>query len=137
MARSVGWLSLAVTTTQAYVLPTCVPNARLAARRCSDTCMAAYGDAPPYAEYMAKQRRAEANAEEVAKHQWLSNLDTPTWGEAKEALEPMATRVLEHGFWEWWDFHGRPRGSDKFHGSAGVLGKAIEDLQAALLGAAV
>ena len=53
--------------------------------------------------------------------------------EAADAVAPMAARVLGHGghFYEWYDFHGQPQGSGKFHGSAGVLGKAIKDLQEA------
>ena len=52
--------------------------------------------------------------------------------EAAAALEPMATRVLRHGgFFERYGFDGAPHGSAKFHGSAGVLGKAIEALQRA------
>ena len=53
--------------------------------------------------------------------------------EAAEALQPMAARVEAHGgFYEWYDFHGRPKGSSKFHGSAGELGRAITELLGAL-----
>ena len=52
--------------------------------------------------------------------------------EARAALEPMAARVVRHGgFFEWYAFDGSPQGSKTFHGSAGVLGKAIEALLAA------
>jgi hypothetical protein len=51
--------------------------------------------------------------------------------EAYRTLQPMAERVLRVGdFHEWWSLDNQPRGSGKFRGSAGVLGKAIEMLQA-------
>jgi len=52
--------------------------------------------------------------------------------EAEAALKPIVDRVVQHdGFWEWWEFDGTPSGSDKFHGAAGVIGSAIEELKAA------
>jgi len=46
-------------------------------------------------------------------------------------LRPMAERVLRAGnFHEWWTPDNQPRGSAQFRGSAGVLGRAIEMLQA-------
>lgn len=49
--------------------------------------------------------------------------------EAEAALQPMVDRVVAHGgFFEWWDRSGRPSGSAKFHGAAGVLAKAVEDV---------
>jgi hypothetical protein len=49
---------------------------------------------------------------------------------AMTALDPMLTRVIANGdFNEWYDQQNRPMGSWKFHGSAGVLGKAIKMLQ--------
>mmetsp|Transcript_14330 Transcript_14330/g.16644 ORF Transcript_14330/g.16644 Transcript_14330/m.16644 type:complete len:253 (+) Transcript_14330:3-761(+) len=53
--------------------------------------------------------------------------------EARKALKPMVDRVVEHGmFYEWWSvLNGQPKGSKNFRGSAGVLTKAIRDLQAA------
>ena len=61
-------------------------------------------------------------------------------GEARATIAPMATRVLAHstpgaaGFYEWWGKDGSPQGSNNFHGSAGVLGAAIKDLQRAEAG---
>lgn len=52
--------------------------------------------------------------------------------EAATVLKPMVDRVVQHnGFWEWWSREGRPSGSNKFHGAAGVLGSAILELHAA------
>lgn len=46
-------------------------------------------------------------------------------------LQPMVARVVRVGdFHEWWSREDKPKGSGKFKGSAGVLGKAIEMLQA-------
>ena len=46
-------------------------------------------------------------------------------------LKPMLQRVQYNGgFYEWYTVDNRPRGSGKFRGSAGVLGKAIIMLQA-------
>lgn len=46
-------------------------------------------------------------------------------------LRPMVERVVRAGgFHEWWTPHNQPRGSSDFRGSAGVLGEAIEMLQA-------
>ena len=51
--------------------------------------------------------------------------------EAYRELKPMVHRALEHdGFYEWWSRDNQPRGSGQFRGSAGVLGRAIERLQA-------
>jgi glycogen debranching enzyme len=51
--------------------------------------------------------------------------------EAYRELKPMVHRALEHdGFYEWWTRDNQPRGSGQFRGSAGVLGRAIEMLQA-------
>jgi glycogen debranching enzyme len=51
--------------------------------------------------------------------------------EAYQELKPMVTRVQRAGdFHEWWSLENQPRGSAKFRGSAGVLGRAIEMLQA-------
>jgi len=50
--------------------------------------------------------------------------------EAYTELKPMLDRVEEaNGFHEWWSLKNEPRGSGKFRGSAGVLGKAILMLQ--------
>uniref|UniRef100_A0A0G4FK48 Alpha,alpha-trehalase n=1 Tax=Chromera velia CCMP2878 TaxID=1169474 RepID=A0A0G4FK48_9ALVE len=47
--------------------------------------------------------------------------------EALEALQMMCDRVVKFdGFFEWFDFDGKPSGSAKFKGSAGALGKAVE-----------
>ena len=46
--------------------------------------------------------------------------------EAYDELQPMIDRVLKNErFYEWYDRDGKPRGSDNFKGSAGVLAKAI------------
>ncbi|HEX3624332.1 MAG TPA: amylo-alpha-1,6-glucosidase [Verrucomicrobiae bacterium] len=51
--------------------------------------------------------------------------------EAYHALQPMVERVVRVGdFHEWWSRDNKPKGSGNFRGSAGVLGKAIEMLQA-------
>jgi hypothetical protein len=51
--------------------------------------------------------------------------------EAYLALKPMAARVRKDaGFYEFWSLDNRPRGSGQFRGTAGVLGKAIEELTA-------
>lgn len=51
--------------------------------------------------------------------------------EAYAELEPMASRVIRHnGFYEWWTRDNQPKGSGQFRGSAGVLGRAIQLLQA-------
>jgi len=50
--------------------------------------------------------------------------------EAYRELRPMVERVQRAGdFHEWWSRDNQPRGSAKFRGSAGVLGRAIEMLQ--------
>jgi hypothetical protein len=50
--------------------------------------------------------------------------------EAYQELKPMVTRVQRAGdFHEWWSLDNQPRGSAKFRGSAGVLGRAIEMLR--------
>ena len=51
--------------------------------------------------------------------------------EAYEGISPMLERVIKHnGFYEWWTPSGEPKGSGKFRGSAGVLWKAIDMLNA-------
>ncbi len=51
--------------------------------------------------------------------------------EAYRDIQPMTQRVVRVGdFHEWWSRDNQPKGSGKFKGSAGVLGKAIEMLQA-------
>ena len=51
--------------------------------------------------------------------------------EAREALNPMLRRVVQHnGFWEWWTRDNQPAGSGDFRGSAGVLWSAITALDA-------
>ena len=51
--------------------------------------------------------------------------------EAYRDLQPMVERVKRTGdFNEWWTRDNRPVGSRHFRGSAGVLGEAIEMLQA-------
>lgn len=51
--------------------------------------------------------------------------------EAYRELRPMVERVKRTGgFHEWWSRDNQPRGSGEFRGSAGVLGRAIELLQA-------
>ncbi len=55
-------------------------------------------------------------------------------GEAADAyreIHPMVDRVERvGGFYEWWTRDNQPRGSANFRGSAGVLGRAIELLEA-------
>lgn len=55
-------------------------------------------------------------------------------GDAADAyreIRPMMDRVERvGGFYEWWTPDDRPRGSSNFRGSAGVLGRAIELLEA-------
>ena len=54
--------------------------------------------------------------------------------DALAELRPMVDRICEfNGLNEWWSPAGRPSGSGAFHGAAGVVGKAIEMLDAALL----
>ena len=51
--------------------------------------------------------------------------------QAYRELLPMVSRVERvGGFHEWWTRDNQPQGSGQFRGSAGVLGKAIELLQA-------
>jgi GH15 family glucan-1,4-alpha-glucosidase len=51
--------------------------------------------------------------------------------DAYEELKPMVSRLLKNdGFFEWWTRDNQPRGSGQFRGSAGVLGRAIQMLQA-------
>ena len=51
--------------------------------------------------------------------------------DAYRELKPMVTRVERAGdFYEWWSLDNQPRGSGQFRGSAGVLGRAIEMLEA-------
>ena len=51
--------------------------------------------------------------------------------EAYRDLQPMVARVKRVGYFhEWWTRDNQPRGSGNFRGSAGVLGQAIEMLQA-------
>jgi len=51
--------------------------------------------------------------------------------EAHQFIQPMIQRVIKnHGFYEWYSLSGAPQGSADFKGSAGVLGKAIEMMQA-------
>lgn len=51
--------------------------------------------------------------------------------DAYRELKPMVDRVQRvGGFYEWWSRDNQPRGSANFRGSAGVLGKAIEMLDA-------
>ncbi len=51
--------------------------------------------------------------------------------DAYRELKPMVARVRRVGdFHEWWSRANEPRGSAQFRGSAGVLGRAIEMLQA-------
>ncbi len=46
-------------------------------------------------------------------------------------LRPMVERVKRTGgFYEWWSLDNKPQGSPDYRGSAGVLGEAIELLQA-------
>ena len=53
--------------------------------------------------------------------------------EAYEQLQPMVKRVHDNdGFYEWYTVNNEPEGSGTFRGSAGVLYKAIEMLEAAL-----
>ena len=52
--------------------------------------------------------------------------------EAYEQLQPMVKRVKDNdGFYEWYTVDNKPEGSGTFRGSAGVLYKAIEMLEAA------
>ncbi len=51
--------------------------------------------------------------------------------EAYRELQPMIKRVQENqGFYEWYTREGKPAGSHSYRGSAGVLAKAIQMLQA-------
>ena len=53
--------------------------------------------------------------------------------EAYEQLQPMVKRVKDNeGFYEWYTVDNQPEGSGTFRGSAGVLYKAIELLEAAI-----
>ncbi len=53
--------------------------------------------------------------------------------EAYEQLQPMVKRVKDNeGFYEWYTVDNQPEGSGTFRGSAGVLYKAIEMLEAAI-----
>lgn len=53
------------------------------------------------------------------------------YADAYRELKPMADRVLRvHDFYEWWTPGNDPQGSSNFRGSAGVLGRAIEMLEA-------
>jgi glycogen debranching enzyme len=50
--------------------------------------------------------------------------------DAYRELKPMVIRAQHAGdFHEWWSRDNQPRGSGRFRGSAGVLGRAIEMLQ--------
>ena len=52
-------------------------------------------------------------------------------GQAYRQLRPMTERVKRAGgVYEWWSLDNQPRGSGEYRGSAGVLGQAIEMLQA-------
>ncbi|SPE25483.1 conserved hypothetical protein [Candidatus Sulfotelmatomonas gaucii] len=51
--------------------------------------------------------------------------------DAYREIRPMIARVERvKGFYEWWTRDNHPRGSANFRGSAGVLGRAIELLEA-------
>ena len=51
--------------------------------------------------------------------------------DAYAELVPMVDRVVRAGaFYEWWSLMAEPGGSAGFKGSAGVIGLAIEQLQA-------
>ena len=51
--------------------------------------------------------------------------------DAYREIRPMVDRVQRvNGFYEWWTPENQPRGSANFRSSAGVLGQAIELLQA-------
>jgi hypothetical protein len=51
--------------------------------------------------------------------------------EAYQEMEPMINRVIENdGFYEWYTVDGKPTGSGRFRGSAGVLAKSIELIRA-------
>jgi len=53
--------------------------------------------------------------------------------EAYEQVQPMVKRVKDNeGFYEWYTVDNQPEGSGTFRGSAGVLYKAIELLEAAI-----
>ena len=53
--------------------------------------------------------------------------------EAYEQIQPMVKRVKDNnGFYEWYTVDNKPEGSGTFRGSAGVLYKAIEMLEAAI-----
>lgn len=50
--------------------------------------------------------------------------------EAREALAPMLSRVIENnGFYEWYTPDNKPQGSSSFRGEAGVLWSAITELE--------
>jgi Amylo-alpha-1,6-glucosidase len=50
---------------------------------------------------------------------------------AYRELKPMVDRVIRvNGFYEWWTPDNQPRGSANFRGSAGVLGRDIELIEA-------
>lgn len=51
---------------------------------------------------------------------------------AEEAAAPLLARAVAVGFWEYFDFGGKPSGSSDFHGSAGVLGLVAKTLSAQL-----
>ena len=51
--------------------------------------------------------------------------------DAYREIRPMIDRVIRaNGFYEWWTPDNQPRGSSNFRGSAGVLARAIEMLEA-------
>jgi hypothetical protein len=53
--------------------------------------------------------------------------------EAYEQIQPMVKRVKDNnGFYEWYTVDNKPEGSGTFRGSAGVLYRAIEMLEAAI-----
>eukprot|EP00164_Ancoracysta_twista_P016210 GFYU01027099.1.p1 GENE.GFYU01027099.1~~GFYU01027099.1.p1 ORF type:complete len:462 (-),score=148.91 GFYU01027099.1:23-1408(-) len=94
---------------------------------------------PPYPAGSFKNLAKEYNYQNAGDWDWFGGRMVQALvvhglvDEAVEALEPMVERAIAFdGFFEWFDFHGQPQGSAKFHGSAGVLGKAIEMVQTAV-----
>ncbi|TKK67970.1 hypothetical protein FC093_12190 [Ilyomonas limi] len=89
---------------------------------------------PPYPEniYPGSHSNKEYNYQNGGDWSWfggrmIQQLVTNGYvQEAYDEVQPIIDRVLKNErFYEWYDRDGKPRGSDNFKGSAGVLAKAI------------
>lgn len=89
---------------------------------------------PPYPKGLFK------NPQTTAPYTYQNGGDWPWFGgrmiqelirngfiqEAFDEIRPMTSRILrDEGLYEWYDREGKPNGSGKFKGTAGVLSKAI------------